>query len=413
MKRNLFTLILIFTLSILFSTSCKDIFNDDDDSKPKDEYLVSYELEKSYLPAFIEALFDGLLDNYPELAAIQDKVEHGVMLYKIEYNTTFMEENVVASGLVCIPIGDKQFPVLSYQNGTNTLHSNAPSVNPNRDLYMLLEFAASTGFIISLPDYLGFGSSSDMFHPYLHSESTTQSVIDMLRAVNELINNYLNVESSGELFITGYSQGGWSTMQVQKEIEQNYSSEFNLVASSCAAGPYDLNFVNEFITSQTEYAMPYFVGYMYNSYLNLELITTPADEIFQEPYASKIPTLYDGTKDGNQINAELTTTVADFFTADYLENYQTDEKYASVVNSLSSNSIEAWNTSIPTLLIHGSEDELVPFQVTANIYQDFLTEGVSTSNITFIPLAGLGHASGIIPAGLASIEWFLQLQGQE
>jgi hypothetical protein len=37
-----------------------------------------------------------------------------------------------------------------------------------------------------MPDYLGFGSSDNMFHPYLHKESTVQTVLDMLRAVDEL-----------------------------------------------------------------------------------------------------------------------------------------------------------------------------------------------------------------------------------
>jgi pimeloyl-ACP methyl ester carboxylesterase len=400
----------LFALIILFTSSCKDIFNTDDDPKPQDKYLVNYKLETSYLPSFIKIGINEYVDEYPELEMLLDKVEHGVMIYSIDYNTTFKGQNVIASGLVCIPIGEGPFPVMSYQNGTNTLHSNAPSANPSRDLYLMLEFAASTGFIIAIPDYLGFGRSSNMFHPYLHKESTVQSIIDMLRAIDELNTNYLDVVSSGELFITGYSQGGWSTMQLQKEIEENYSTEFNLVASSCAAGPYDLNFVNQYITSQTEFPMPYYVGYMYNSYFNLELITTPVEEIFQEPYAAKISTLYDGTKDSEQINAELTTTMADLFTADYLANYQTDEKYASLINSLTSNSIEAWNTSIPTLLIHGTADEFVPFQVSYDIHQDFLSLGVDQEQVLLLPLEGIDHTTSIIPAGLASIEWFLQIK---
>lgn len=413
MQHKILSKILFFSFIILLSASCKDLFDNDDDSQPKDEYLVDYQLEKSYLPVFIETLFDQLVDEYPELSAIQNKVDHGVMIYSIKYNTTFQEENVVASGLVCIPIGEGPFPVLSYQNGTNTLHSNAPSVNPDRDLYLLLEFAASTGFIITIPDYLGFGTTSNMFHPYLDEESTVQTVIDMLRAVKELNENYLDVTSSNDLYITGYSQGGWSTLQVQKAIEENYSDEFNLVASSASAGPYDINFINEYITSQTTYPMPYFVGYMYNSYSNMELITTPAEEMFREPYDSKIPTLFDGTKTGEEINAELTTTVTDLFTADYLENYKTAEKYSSVINSLEANSVEAWNTSTQTLLLHGTDDEFVPFQLSSNIYQDFISAGVSENDITLVPLAGKGHVSGIIPAGLASIKWFLDLEEQD
>lgn len=411
-KYHLLRKLLFLFIFILALTSCKDIFKDDDDPQPKDEYLVSYELEKSYLPVFIESLFDELVDEYPELSAIQDKVKYGVMIYSIKYNTTFKGENVVASGLVCVPIGEGPFPVMSYQNGTNTLHSQAPSVNPDRDLYLMLEFAASTGFIISIPDYLGFGASSNMFHPYLHEESTVQSVLDMLRAVDELTANWLETNSNDQLYLTGYSQGGWATMQVQKAIEEQYTDEFNLIASSPSAGPYDLTLVNDYILNQIEYPMPFFIGYVINSYLNLGLISVAPGKIFQEPYASKVTTIYDGTKSGDEINSELTTTVADLFTQDYLGNYKTDDTYASVISALENNSIEAWNASTPMMLIHGAADELVPMQVTSNIYQDFLDKGVNESDITFIPLAGKGHAAGIIPAGLASIQWFLDLQEQ-
>ena len=404
-------LLLIITTVIL--TSCDEIFNNNDDDQPEDVHLVSYELKRSYTPTQFETIIDFIVDEYPDMTEIQDEFQYGVMVYKMEYNTTFDGEEKIASGLVCIPIGEGTFPVLSYQNGTNTVHAEAPSVNPDRDLYRLLQFTASTGFVITIPDYLGFGSSDNMFHPYLDEESTVQTVLDMLRATNEMITNYdLNTEIKDELYITGYSQGGWATMHLQKEIEQNYSDEFNLVASSCAAGPYDLSAVNNYIMSQTNYPMPYYLGYMYNSYFNLDLITFSAEEIFQEPYASKMDTLFNGLLTGDEINDELTTVMPDLFTAEYLSGYATDEKYAAIITSLEENSVDVWNISTPTLLVHGMEDEFIPFQISANIYQDFLAEGVSENKITLLPLAGEGHISGIIPAGLASIKWFLDIQEQ-
>ena len=412
MKHNTLTKLWLFAAIIALFASCDDLF-DGDDPSPKDEYITKYELLRSYTPSQLDFVIDLVKEDYPEISEIEDKFEYGVMIYKIWYNTTFQEENIQASGLVCVPIGEGPFPVLSYQNGTNTLHAEAPSVNPDRDLYRMLEFVASTGFIISIPDYIGFGATDDKFHPYLHEESTVHTVLDMLRAVDEMITNYdLNTSVANELYITGYSQGGWATMQVQKAIEEQFSNEFNLQASACAAGPYNLNTVNDYIMSQTSYPMPYYVGYMYNSYLNLELIPLSADEIFQEPFASKITTLFDGNMTGEEINDELTTTVADLFTADYLASYRTAEKYSSVVSSLEANSVEAWNTSTPTLIIHGTADEFVPFRVSSNIYEDFLSKGVSQEQVRLLPLEGEGHISGIIPAGLASVQWFLDLKNQ-
>ncbi|NQU87518.1 MAG: hypothetical protein HQ541_17330, partial [Mariniphaga sp.] len=77
---------------------------------------------------------------------------------------------------MCIPIGTDAYPLLSFQNGTNTLHANAPSVNPDWELYRFLEAVSSTGFVLAIPDYIGFGSTEEKFHPYLDKESTIQCV---------------------------------------------------------------------------------------------------------------------------------------------------------------------------------------------------------------------------------------------
>ncbi|MDD4108489.1 MAG: alpha/beta hydrolase, partial [Prolixibacteraceae bacterium] len=243
-------------------------------------------------------------------------------------------------------------------------------------------------------------------HPYLDRESTVQSVIDMLMAVKELA-VYIEVDLNDELYLTGYSQGGWTTMQLQKAIEEKYSAEFNLKASAPSAGPYDLGYINEYITGLTTYPMPYFLGYVFDSYDKLDAMTTPVEEIFREPYASKIPGLYDGSKSGEEINAELTTSVNDLFTAGYLNNYKTDAKYSSLLEALENNSIGAWNTNIPTRIIHGTADEFVPFQISQNIYNEFQEKGIN--KVTLIPIPDAGHTDGIIPAGLLSIGWFLEL----
>ncbi|MBT3386057.1 MAG: alpha/beta fold hydrolase [Prolixibacteraceae bacterium] len=407
--KNIFAKLIAITLFISLFSSCS-LFENDDIDKPVDKHLVSYEIVKSYLPDFIKLIFDQVAGEYPELDSLKEKVDYGIFVYKITYNTTFKGEDKLASGLVCVPIGLGPFPVMSYQNGTNTLHSNAPSVNPDYELYLLLEFVASTGFVVSIPDYLGFGETDDMFHPYLHKESTVQVVLDMLRAVEELTANYLDIDLKDELYIAGYSQGGWATMQVQKAIEEKHANEFNLKASACGAGPYNLNYINEYVTDLTTYPMPYFLGYMYNSYLNLGGITNSPDEIFNEPYASKITTLYDGSKSGDEINAELTTTVADLFTVDYLANFKTDPKYSSVISMLGENSILAWETTTPTLIIHGMEDDFVPTKVSTDIYQDFLALSVPIDQVIWMPLPGLGHQTGIIPSGLASVLWFMEIE---
>lgn len=407
MKTNNHYLKILAALFIVIFSSCHNIFKDDDE-KPEQIYLVSYEIMGSYLPVMVETMFDQLVTNYPEMSAIQERVKHGLVVYKVTYKTTFEGEPIIASGLVSAPTGEGPFPMISYQNGTNTLHGDAPSVNPDRNLYVLLEAIASTGFVIALPDYLGFGSTNNMFHPYLHTGSTVPVVLDMLRAVEEL-GVLRGFSVTNDLYLTGYSMGGWATLQVQKEIETNHRNEFNLKASAPSAGPYDLAFINNFILNQETYPQPYFMGFVYNSYENIGLINTPLDKIFNDPYNTRIPDLYNGSLSGGEINEQLSTDMSELFTENFLMNYDTDTTFTSILEALEANSIEAWSVSTPTHLIHSTGDELVPFQVTQNMHQELTDNSSQSTEIELIPLPDYTHSEGIIPAGLYSIQWFFEV----
>ncbi len=408
MKKVLNLKMLLIIMLAAFISACD--LNNNDEPQTTDKYLVSFEKHKTYKLADMKAVLTIYANIYPELKNITDNLEHNIDVYTITYTTKFKGNDVIASGLVSVPATVGAYPIMSYQNGTNTLHSDAPSVNPDNQLFLLLEFLASTGFVVTLPDYLGFGASSDMFHPYLDKESTIQSVTDMLRAVEELTANHLKFEINNDLYITGYSQGGWATMQLQKAIEENSASEFNLKASSCGAGPYDLRYVNDYVLGLTNYPMPYFIGYVFNGHLKLGDITNPAGDIFKSPYDQKILTLYDGTKSGDEINAQLTTATADLFTAEYKSTSNTNPKFSSVISSLNNNSIAAWKTNIPTLITHGTADTYVPEQISVNLFNDFKLKGVDESKIMYIPIAGAGHNTAVIPSGVATFNWFLTLK---
>jgi hypothetical protein len=68
------------------------------------------------------------------------------------------------------------FPILSYQHGTIFRKNEAPSVNTNNEFMLYL---ASTGMVVVIADYVGYGSSSTHFHPYMHKEYTVNAVLDM------------------------------------------------------------------------------------------------------------------------------------------------------------------------------------------------------------------------------------------
>lgn len=385
--------------------SC-DLSNNGGEEQPKDEYLVSYELHTSYVNELIKATIGEYVNENPELQTLLDNSTHGVNVYKITYHTPFNGELIKASGLVCLPTGVGPFPTLSYQNGTNTLHSNAPSVNPDNEIYLLLEYVASTGFVVVMPDYLGFGESSEMFHPYLNKELTVSTVLDMHRAVKELYDNHLKISWSNDIYLAGYSQGGWSALHLHKEIEEKYVNEFNLIASACGAGPYDLSFMNDYILSQSTYPQPYFLAYVMNSYRNTGL-STPINEVFSEPYAGKIPSLFDGTKTGNQINQELSTNLSELLTNDYYSG-SSKEVFEPLFDMMEENSIDGWRNKTPIMLIHGLEDDFIPWELTSNYHQELLAAGTDSEIINLVPLMGMDHQSAVLPSIVASVNFFIE-----
>ncbi|MFY9152342.1 MAG: lipase family protein [Prolixibacteraceae bacterium] len=404
--KNSFLLVLFF--AGLFLNSCD---KNNDPVTPNYEFLFSNEYKFDITTTQAKAnllTFQAVIPESSQLGAI---VQHDVEVHKLTYKTTFQDKNIQASGLVSFPKTAGNYPVLSFQNGTNTEHSKAPTENPKDELFSIMESVASMGFIVVMPDYIGFGASSQYKHPYLIAKPTTQSILDLIRAVKEFgTEDKIAAKATKDLFIFGYSQGGWATMQLQKTIETNYASEFNLVASSCAAGPYSLSYINEFVTSQTDYPMPYFLAYLLNSYTALGEISNPLSDFIQEPYATKIPGLFDGKHTGGTINSELTPKMSNLLTAEYRTEYTTNPKFTGLKTAFLANSITAWNISTPTRLYHGANDEFIPVGMTNKMYADFKTAGVPDSKLQLIVIPGVDHPTGVIPVGISTVLWFLGLK---
>jgi hypothetical protein len=409
MKKNTtqFVAIVIVVLNALINHSCEE---NNPTPAPNYAYFVSKELKYKISPTDAKNKLLTFSTLYPETSVFGPLAKNEVEVQKYVYKTYLKDNIIEASGLVCLPKTNGSYPVICFQNGTNTLHSEAPSVNPKSDLFMIIESVASMGFIVVIPDYIGFGESSQLFHPYLHAESTVQSIVDLLRAVKEYGSENSNlVKPTNELYIMGYSQGGWATMQLQKTIESKIFTDYNLKASSCGAGPYSISFINEWITSQTIYPMPYFLTYLLNSFTALGLVENQMSDFVKAPYSAKISGLYDGKHSGSEINAQLTSTMSNLITDEYRTEYGTNSKFTQIRTAFNTNSITAWPIVTPTHLYHGANDVYIPVSMSQKMFNDFKVAGV-TDKMELIIIPGFDHPTGVIPFGLASVLWFLELK---
>ena len=156
------------------------------EEEPAYEYFVSEEFVTTFDIGYINYILDYASNSYPEIDELRQYITSDFTVHKLIYKTVVDDESINASGLVCVPSSPGEYPVICFQNGTNTLNSYAPTEYPLNPVLQMVEAVASMGYIVVIPDYPGFGASAQIPHPYLITEPTVRSIIDMLYSVNEL-----------------------------------------------------------------------------------------------------------------------------------------------------------------------------------------------------------------------------------
>ena len=389
---NLFTNFYKYSLTIFLSLSILVLPGCGDDDEPSAPAIVKLE-ESTALFSRSKSEMENLANaaNLPELAAL---LNYDVKIYTITYKTDYLGKEIIASGLVTFPETDEAMPMMSFQHGTMAKNSEAPT--KDIQTYSFLSSVASNGYIFLIPDFIGFGSSADILHPYYRSELTASSITDMMIAAKELatIEGY---KFNGDAFLIGYSEGGYATMAAHKSIEENGLTGFNLVASAPSSGGYDVKGMQEYFFDQEVYDQPFYMAYVALAYKDTYNWDQPLSDYFQEPYATDIPSYFDGSLSGGDINAKLTTVVGDFLTADFLAGIDTDPKYKPLVDAFEENSLDNWVPTVKMYMYHGTADVTVPYQNSVNTYDRMIQAGASTDVVKFIPLEGQTHGSGFFP----------------
>jgi len=411
MKINKLILKYSAILFILFAatTSCNKEGN-----TPAYSYFVSKKLAFPLTKTYLTGLIDNMSATLPEIKTFRSLIVSDIDIYTMIYKTTVSGQQIEASGLVCVPSTPGNYPVLSFQNGTNTVNSYAPSQFPLNYSYQFVEMIASMGYVVVIADYPGFGESAQIPHPYLVKEPTVQSLVDMLYAVKELaISELPGISLKNEYYLLGYSQGGWATLALHKALELDFNHDFNLKGSACGAGPYNISLLMQSMINVTTYPMPVYIGYIINAYISYHQFTNPVSDILTEPYASRISTLFTGILSSDQINSQLTTSVAGLINPDFLSGFSTSSKYTTIRDALTSNSISAWQSYKPLLLIHGGSDTQVNPVSTENMYSAMIQSGTSGDLCKKVILPGLDHGNGIFPCMIQGILFLLNLNSSK
>jgi len=399
-----------FRLSLGLIILAGAVYSCSRDDKPDYDYFIGKESAGEYTEEYISGVLSFAAQSFPGLSDLEAYMSGGVKVYRITYRSVVKGRTVEVSGLVSVPATPGEYPVLSFQNGTNTLNSECPSENPAGYSFQLLEFVASMGFVVVIPDYPGFGSSSDIPHPYLIKVPTNEAVIRMIQAVSEAENEFEGISVKNECYLIGYSQGGLATFNIHTDLELGYSSYgLNLIGSVCGAGPYDLSKMVSEMASAQSYPVPAYIGYIINAYTYYGYIENSVDELLNEPYASKLSQLYDGNHSISEINSALTTSIPDLLTDDFRTNLHYAD-YTSVTSSLVYNSAYAYKSEIPILFVHGDADTQVSVSNTEDLYNLMILNGTPEEICKKKILPGLDHGDAVAPFMVEGLKFILNLR---
>ena len=295
----------------------------------------------------------------------------GYKAYKIPYTTTDEKGNEVeASGLFVIPTGMPDairqigLSMVSDDHGTIFANADAPSViasnNGTPDGSSII-LSALGGFATLQPDYIGFGDSYQKhYHPFILKKSLANSTIDFIKAVKVFASEN-SIKLNNQLFLTGYSEGGYAAMATLQKIESD--GELTVTMTAPMAGPYDLNKTAFGVFSQPKLSVPSFmadVGYAYGKAYDKKLST-----IINEPYASKLPVLIDGSRARDLIDPELsydTTGESGLFNPTFVSNFFADSNFW-FRKAMIENSVHAWVPQTPVRLVQCQGDDVIPFVI--------------------------------------------------
>ncbi|MEN8203658.1 MAG: T9SS type A sorting domain-containing protein [Bacteroidota bacterium] len=349
------------------------------------------------------------LQLYANALGFSDSMQNinGVEIFKLRYNTVDVFGNpTIASGALYVPqVSCDTLPLLSYQHGTVMDYRKVPS---RRSDDLTGYFFGGSGYITVMPDYLGLGDNPGI-HPYIHWESEATASIDLIRAAREFLNDSLKIWDNGQLFISGYSQGGHATMAMHKYIQiHNLKEEFNVVASSPMSGPYSLyhDQMNLILNEDSTYYKSIFLPYIFASYnLVYGNLYTDYTQYYDPPFDSLIASWDSSGIYLDHVSSDIFPLNYYHFMQDSVLDHIIENPNHPVNVALRENDLHNWAPQEPVRMLYCEMDSMVSPQNSLTALDTMTALGAP--DVKAINVYSLGdHGSCALPAYFYTLAWF-------
>ncbi|MEX1010736.1 MAG: alpha/beta fold hydrolase [Balneolaceae bacterium] len=356
---------------------------------------------------------EEIIEVWPDLGPLATFLAYDVTAYRLNYRTTGSDgRSLLVSGLVLNPNRTRP-PLLSLHRGTIFHESEAPSrfnpdvPNANTGWTHFGPAAASMGYLTIMPDLIGFGTSSQSHQAYLIRRLEGGAAYDMLRAVMEFAED-LERDVAPGLYVTGYSQGGNTALALLDRISEDPSSRFNVTKATAGGAALDLEGTAIAVLEQDQLSSAPFYTLLVYSILQAELPLRPVTSIFATPWSEEIGSgeLFGGDLTRTEVSDRLTNQTSDLFLPLFRSQFlgQGEQEIKNVLreNSLHNSPVEG-----PLRLFHGTEDEIIPYEVAAAAATSL--EQAGSTDLTFHPVPDGTHATAAETYLEETIRWFLGL----
>ena len=351
-----------------------DESSSDEDAMSAAAYDAPGDLE---VPQPLPAGAPGELIDVEPLAL--DTGEGARILY---HSTSAIGEDVAVSGFVRLPAGEppaEGWPLIAWAHGTTGLGDTcAPSINAEGD--QLADALTSFGFAVVATDYEGLGTPGT--HPYVVGASEAHSVLDSVRAVQQM-----DLLVTTEWVAFGHSQGGHAAM-FTAQLQPTYAPDLELIGTVAGAPPSQMSDLGDSLVGGD------FQGYLVMTSAGLAAAYPDVDlaEVFTDSALDQLDVVETG----------CTGEIFDVYNGlAYEDITKVDDPFALPTWGPA---IEAQDTNQlpvlqPLLIIHGGEDEQIPVETSATLFSQLCAfeDQAATERIVY---PGQSHA-GVLTTGAA------------
>ncbi|MFD7664733.1 alpha/beta hydrolase family protein [Streptomyces sp. NPDC059788] len=338
--------------------------------------------------------------------------------YRLGYRTIAPDGRpTTASGLLVLPHdAPARLPAVVHTHGGMTARDRAPSVNGEGPDHLATALYAAGGRAAVAPDYLGLGKGPGR-HPFLHTAATVSATLDMLRAARTAVPRLDTARPTppertghtaeqaehtaepagrasldGQVYVTGYSQGGHAAMGFARALAEGTDPRFRLRGLAPGGGPYDL--LNAEIPAALEGRVNGVAAVLtfsqaltsQNHFLSPPLYSDPR-EVFRAPYASYIDGLFNGEHQQEEVIRKLPGTLKELFTHAWYEKLRHPsgallDMFRTIDTTCS------WAPEVPVTLYTATGDHEVVKENTLSCARQLTARGAS---VTVVDRGAAGH----------------------